>query len=171
LLRNEHASHVSMKFIEFCWLMNIVSLCLSFYITHYLQFLDVDYFDSLNKAYRKQFKKKYIIKMMQINKLNFFAFRRKLKKEIIIELIIKSVWVKIDTILWTCEFISIRDTWRSVCVSAWISDEWNLNWWLVNDLCVMFIKYESCDQASYAWCSIMFNYTWCSIVSSYLDTY
>ncbi len=60
-----------------------------------------------------------------------------------------------------CEFISIRDTRRSVCVSAWIDDEWDLNWWLANDFYVMLIKCESRDQASY---------TWCSIVSSYLDT-
>jgi hypothetical protein len=69
-----------------------------------------------------------------------------------------------------CEFTSIRNTRRSVCVSAWISDEWDLNWWLANDLYVMLIKCKSRDQASYAWCSIVSSYTWCSIVSSYLDT-
>ncbi len=59
-----------------------------------------------------------------------------------------------------CEFIPIRDTRRSVCVGAWIGDEWDLNWWLANDLYVVLIKCESRDQASY---------TRCSIVSSYLD--
>ncbi len=76
LLLDEHALHVSVKFIEFCWLMNIVSLCLLSHITHYLQSLDVDCFDSLDKAYRKQLEKRNKIGMMQINKLNFFAFLR-----------------------------------------------------------------------------------------------
>jgi hypothetical protein len=66
LLLDEYASHVSMKFIEFCWLMNIVFLCFSFYITHYLQSFDVDCFDLLNKAYRKQLKKKNKIEVMHI---------------------------------------------------------------------------------------------------------
>ncbi len=100
LLLDEHASHVSVKFIEFCWLMNIVLLCLSFHITHYLQSLDVDCFDSLDKAYRKQLEKRNKIGMMQINKLNFLAFVKETREEVMIESVIKSVWVKIDTILW-----------------------------------------------------------------------
>jgi hypothetical protein len=71
--------------------MNIVSLCFSFHIIHYLQFFDVDCFDSLNKAYRKQLDKKNKIEIMQINKLDFFAFLKKAKVEIMIESIIKSV--------------------------------------------------------------------------------
>jgi hypothetical protein len=71
--------------------MNIVSLCLSFHITHYLQFLDVDCFDSLNKAYRKQLNKKNKIEMMHIIKLNFLAFLREAKKEVIIKSNIKSI--------------------------------------------------------------------------------
>ncbi len=71
--------------------MNIVFLCLSFHITHYLQSLDVDYFDSLNKAYRKQLEKRNKIEMMQINKLNFLAFLKNAKKEIMIASIIKFV--------------------------------------------------------------------------------
>ncbi len=94
LLLDEHASHMSIKFIKFCWLMNIVSLCFFFHITHYLQFLDVDCFDLLNKVYRKQLKKKNKIEVMHIMKLNFLAFLKKTKEEVMIELIIKSIWIK-----------------------------------------------------------------------------
>ncbi len=100
LLLDEHASHVSVKFIEFCWSMNIVFLCFSFHIIHYLQFFDVDCFDSLNKAYRKQLNKKNKIEMMHIIKLNFFAFLREAKKQVMIESIIKSIWIKTDKIEW-----------------------------------------------------------------------
>ncbi len=100
LLLNDHASHVSIKFIEFCWEVNIVSLCLSSHTIHYLQFFDVDCFDSLDKTYRKQLDKRNKIEIMQINKLNFLAFFRKTRKEVMIESIIKSVWIKTNTILW-----------------------------------------------------------------------
>jgi hypothetical protein len=71
--------------------MNIVSLCLSSHITHYLQSLDVDCFDSLNKAYRKQLNKRNKIEVMHIIKLNFLVFLREARKEIMIESIIKSI--------------------------------------------------------------------------------
>jgi hypothetical protein len=71
--------------------MNIVSLCFSSHITHYLQSLDVDCFDSLNKAYQKQLNKRNKIEVMHIIKLNFLAFLREARKEIIIELIIRSI--------------------------------------------------------------------------------
>jgi hypothetical protein len=99
LILDDHASHMSMKFIEFCWSMNIVLLCLSFYIIHYLQFLDVDCFDSLNKVYQKQLNKKNKIEMMHIIKLNFPAFLKEARKEVMIESIIKSIWIKTDTII------------------------------------------------------------------------
>jgi hypothetical protein len=91
LLLDEHASHVLMKFIKFCWLINIVSLCFSFHITHYLQFLDDNYFDSLNKTYRKQLDKRNKIEMMHIIKLNFFAFSKEARKEVMTKSIIKSI--------------------------------------------------------------------------------
>ncbi len=100
LILDDHASHVSMHFIEFCWKMNIVLLCLSSHTTHYLQSFDFDCFDSLNKAYKKQLDKRNKIAIMQINKLNFLAFLRETKEEVMIKSIIKSVWVKTDTILW-----------------------------------------------------------------------
>jgi hypothetical protein len=56
-----------------------------------LQFFDVDCFDSLDKAYKKQLDKKNKIEIMQINKLNFLAFFKEAKIEIMIESIIKSV--------------------------------------------------------------------------------
>jgi hypothetical protein len=71
--------------------MNIVSLCLSSHTTHYLQSFDVDCFDSLDKAYRKQLDKRNKIEIVQINKLNFLAFFKETKEEVMIESIIKSV--------------------------------------------------------------------------------
>jgi hypothetical protein len=71
--------------------MNIISLCLSFNINYYLQSLDVDCFDSLNKVYRKQSEKQNKIEMMHIIKLNFLAFLKEARKEVMIELIIKSI--------------------------------------------------------------------------------
>jgi hypothetical protein len=71
--------------------MNIVSLCFSSHTTHYLQSLDVDCFDSLDKAYRKQLDKRNKIEIMQINKLNFLAFLREARVKIMIESIIRSV--------------------------------------------------------------------------------
>jgi hypothetical protein len=100
LIFNDHASHISVNFIEFCWKMNIVFLCLSSHTTHYLQSLDVDCFDSLDKVYKKQLDKKNKIEIMQINKLNFLAFLKETRKEVMIESIIKFVWIKINTILW-----------------------------------------------------------------------
>ncbi len=100
LLLDEHASHVSVKFIEFCWSMNIVLLCLSPHITHYLQSLDVDCFDSLNKAYRKQLDKRNKTEVMHITKLNFLAFLREAREQVMIEPIIRSIWVKTDKIEW-----------------------------------------------------------------------
>jgi ribosomal protein S25 len=80
--------------------MNIVSLCLLFYTTHYLQFLDVDCFDSLDKAYRKQLDKRNKIEMMHIIKLNFLAFLKEVRKEVMTKSIIESIWIKTNTILW-----------------------------------------------------------------------
>lgn len=57
LLLDGHASHVSVEFIEFCWLVDIVPLCLPPHTTHYLQPLDVGCFGPLDKAYRKQLEK------------------------------------------------------------------------------------------------------------------
>jgi hypothetical protein len=61
-----------------------------------------------------------------------------------------------------CGSTPIRGTWRSVCVSAWISGGWGLNWWLANGLYVVPTECGSRGQASY---------TRCSTVSPYLDRY
>jgi hypothetical protein len=71
--------------------MNIVSLCLSFHTTHYLQFLDVDCFDSLDKAYRKQLDKRNKIEVMHIIKLNCLAFLKESRKKVMTKSIIKSI--------------------------------------------------------------------------------
>lgn len=53
LLIDDYKSHESVKFIEYCWAIDIVFLCFSFYTTYYLQLLNVDCFESLIKAYKK----------------------------------------------------------------------------------------------------------------------
>jgi hypothetical protein len=68
--------------------------------THYLQSLDVDCFDSLDITYRKQLDKRNKIEMMHITKLNFLAFFKETRKEVMTKSIIKSIWFKTDTISW-----------------------------------------------------------------------
>ena len=54
LLIDGHESHVSVEFIEYCWAVDIVPLCLPPHTTHYLQPLDVGCFGPLARAYKKQ---------------------------------------------------------------------------------------------------------------------
>ncbi len=100
LIINDHASHVFVEFVKFCWQMNIVSLCLSFHTTHYLQSLNVDCFVSLNKICRKKLKEKNKTNVMHIIKFDFFTFLKKARQKIMTEAIMMSSWAKIDMILW-----------------------------------------------------------------------
>ncbi len=70
--------------------MNIVFLCFFSHIIHYLQSLNVECFESLNKIYKKQLVEKNKIEMIQINKLYFLTFLQQVRKKVMTETIIKS---------------------------------------------------------------------------------
>lgn len=92
LLIDGHASHVSVEFIEFCWAVNIVPLCLPPHTTHYLQPLDVGCFAPLDRAYRTQLDKRNKMGVVEITKLDFLNFLKRIRGEIMTEDIIMSPW-------------------------------------------------------------------------------
>ncbi len=107
LIIDDHASHVFVEFVKFCWQMNIVSLCLSSHTTHYLQSLNVNCFASLNKIYRKKLKERNKTDVVQIIKFDFLAFLKKARQKIMTEAVIMSSWAKIDMIIWMIsQFVS-----------------------------------------------------------------
>ncbi len=107
LIINDHASHVFVEFVEFCWKMNIVSLCLSSHITHYLQSLDVDCFASLNRAYRKKLNEKNKTNVVHIIKFDFLDFLEKARRNIMNETTIMSNFAKTNMIQWMIsQFVS-----------------------------------------------------------------
>ena len=59
----------------------IVSLCLLLYTTHFLQFLNVNYFESLNKIYKKQLKAKNEISEIYVNKFDYLEFLKNARKK------------------------------------------------------------------------------------------
>jgi hypothetical protein len=82
LIINDHQFHVFVEFVKFCWKMKIVSLCLSSHTSHYFQFLDVDYFASLNKTYKKKLKEKNKTNVMHIIKFDFLNFLEKARRKL-----------------------------------------------------------------------------------------
>jgi hypothetical protein len=74
LIINNYQFHVFVEFVKFYWKMKIVSLCLSFHTTHYLQSFDVDCFASLNKTYKKKVEKKKQNKCNAYNQIRFSWF-------------------------------------------------------------------------------------------------
>ena len=73
LIIDEHKSHVSTKFIEFCWAINIVFFDLSSHTIHYLQSFDVSCFSPLITTYQRQLTTKNRTNVVQIIKLNFLT--------------------------------------------------------------------------------------------------
>ena len=84
LLIDNHESHVFVKFIEYVYAIDIVFLCFSFHTIYYFQSLDVNCFELLIKAYKRQLNEKNKIKIVQITKLNFLICFRKIKNETMI---------------------------------------------------------------------------------------
>jgi hypothetical protein len=92
LLIDGHSSHVSVEFIEFCWSVAVVPLCLPPHTTHYLQPLDVGCFGPLDKAYRKQLDERNKTRVVHITKLDFLTFLKKVREKVMTESTIKSAW-------------------------------------------------------------------------------
>lgn len=61
--------------------INIVSLCLSLHTTHFLQFLNVDCFESLSKIYKKQVKVRNKLNAIYVNKLKYLELLKNARKE------------------------------------------------------------------------------------------
>ena len=95
-LIDDHTFHVSMKFIEYCWTINIVFFCFSFHIIHYLQFFDIGCFESLITTYQRQLKARNRTDIVQIIELNFLTCLRKTKKKTLIVINIMSIWTSTD---------------------------------------------------------------------------
>ncbi len=78
--------------------MNIVFLCLSSHIIHYLQSCDVDCFASLNKVYRKKLNEKNKTDVVHIIKFDFLDFLQKARQNIMNETTIMSNFAKTNMI-------------------------------------------------------------------------
>ncbi len=94
LIINDHVFHIFVEFVKFCWRMNIVFLCLLFYITHYLQFFNVDCFVSLNKVYKKKLNERNKTNVVHIIKFDFLNFLEKTRRNIMNETTIMSNFAK-----------------------------------------------------------------------------
>lgn len=92
LLIDGHASHVSVEFIEYCWAVQIVPLCLPPHTTHYLQPLDVGCFGPLTKAYKRQLDERNRTGVVQINKIDFLTCLRRAREEAMTGDNIMSAW-------------------------------------------------------------------------------
>ena len=85
-----------------CNLLNIFArltsffLCFSFHTTHYLQSLNVDCFESLVKAYKKQLNDRNQLRIVQITKLNFLICLRRTKIEVMTTKNIMTIWTTTD---------------------------------------------------------------------------
>ena len=71
LIVNGHTSYVSTEFIKFILANKIIYLCLPLYLTHLLQFLDVDIFSPLKQNYKKLLSEKTHFIIYNINKDDF----------------------------------------------------------------------------------------------------
>lgn len=92
LIIDGHVSHVSVKFIEYCWAVDIDPSCLLPHTTHYLQSLDVGCFSPLAKASKKELEKKNRTGVVQIMKVDFLTCLRKAREEALTTENIMSAW-------------------------------------------------------------------------------
>ena len=92
LLIDGHASHVSVDFIEYCWSVDIVPLCLPPHTTHFLQPLDVGCFGPLDKAYKKQLVERNKFGEVYVNKLDYLKFLKRAREKVMTSDVIMSAW-------------------------------------------------------------------------------
>lgn len=95
LVIDGHVSHVSVEFIEFCWEVDIVPLCLPPHTTHYLQPLDVGCFGPLDQAYRKQLDQRNKTGVVHVTKEDFLVMLKGARKSSLIGETIRNAWAKI----------------------------------------------------------------------------
>jgi hypothetical protein len=72
LILDEHESHMSIKFDEYCKAHNIVALCLSSHLSHLTQPLDIACFEVLKRNYSLELEVFIKAHITHITKLEFF---------------------------------------------------------------------------------------------------
>jgi len=70
---------VSSDFIQYCCDHSIIALCLSPHLTHLLQSLNVEVFNSLTKAYKKLVYEHSYYNTINVSKVNFLHYYQKAK--------------------------------------------------------------------------------------------
>ena len=72
LLLDEHGSHYSTDFKQYCKAKNIITLCMPPYLSYLLQLLNVKCFSLLKKAYSTEIAQFSKAQITYINKTKFF---------------------------------------------------------------------------------------------------
>lgn len=83
---------MSVAFIEFCWAVDIVPLCLPPHTTHYLQPLDVGCFGPLTKAYKKQLDERNKVGVVHMTKVDFLTCLQQARSKAMTADNIMSAW-------------------------------------------------------------------------------
>jgi len=99
LVLNDHESHVSSDFIQYCCDHSIIALCLLPYSTHLLQSLNVKVFSSLTKAYKKLVYEHFHYNAVNVSKVNFLHYYQKARSTAITTRNVLSAW-------WAAELVS-----------------------------------------------------------------
>jgi len=99
LILNDHESHVSSDFIQYCCDHSIIALCLSPHSTHLLQSLNVEVFSPLTKAYKKLVYEHSHYNAVNVSKVNFLHYYQKAKLTAITTKNVLSAW-------WASELVS-----------------------------------------------------------------
>ncbi len=73
LIIDEHESHNSLEFQEYCQKHKIITLCMLFHSSHLLQSFDVNCFSSLKRVYEAQIIDLIRNRINHVNKLEFLS--------------------------------------------------------------------------------------------------
>ena len=108
LLIDDHASHITVKFIEYCWTHQIILLCLSSHTTHYLQSLNVECFESLSVTYKRQLDRMNQMRVVHVNKADFLEFLRNARRKTMTLRVIQFVWASTDLVSYNSERVHLK---------------------------------------------------------------
>ena len=97
LIFDDHVSHISIAAICFCIKTNIIILCLFWYFTHFLQFLNVEVFSFYAHYYKKKLLNCcYFDAHYSVNKIIFLKILQNAQAQVLTEKIIQKTWKKSD---------------------------------------------------------------------------
>ena len=94
LIIDGHSSHITVKFITYCWANEIVPLCLPPHTTHFLQPLDVGLFGPLSIAYRKELEARNRLGLCFSDKIEFLRAYRRCRSQAFTQYNIMQGWAK-----------------------------------------------------------------------------